>query len=155
MPGAFLWVVCAALAACATPPPKPVSVKVTLTASADVNPDAQNRPSPIVVRIYQLKDDGAFKDADFFALYDKEAATLAAALVSRMEFELTPGQTLTTDYPVSPDTKFIGVAAAYRDIYNAQWHAQAGSAEKGVTGLIKDDKLKILIGRASVSLPAK
>jgi type VI secretion system protein VasD len=155
MPGAFLWVLCAALAACAAAPPKPVAVKLTLTASADVNPDAQNRASPIVVRIYQLKDDAAFKDAEFFALYDKETATLAAALVSRMEFELTPGQTLTTDYPVSPDTRYIGVAAAYRDIYNAQWRAEAGSAEKGVAALTKDGKLKVTIARASVGIPAK
>jgi len=84
MPTVFLLAGCAALMACSTPPPKPqpVNLKLNITASADVNPDAQNRPSPVVIRIYQLKDDAAFKGADFFALYDKEEATLAAALVS-------------------------------------------------------------------------
>ena len=80
MPIAFLLVTYGALVGCSSPPPKPpqpVNVKLTLVASPDVNPDGQNRPSPIVVRIYQLKDDTGFKDADYFALYDKEAATLA------------------------------------------------------------------------------
>ena len=157
MPIAFLLVTYAALAGCSSPPPKPpqpVNVKLTLAASPDVNPDAQNRPSPIVVRIYQLKDDAGFKDADYFALYDKEAATLAAALVSRAEFELAPGEKRTADYLVSPDTRYIGVAAAYRDIRNAQWRAQSGTPEKGIADLIKKNQIQIALERARVSFGA-
>jgi type VI secretion system protein VasD len=151
---AFLLVVFGMLAACSSPPPKPpqpVNMKLTLAASPDVNPDGQNRPSPVVVRIYQLKDDAAFKDADYFALYDKEAATLAAALISRAEFELAPGEKRTSTYIVSPDTRYIGVAAAYRDIRNAQWRAESGSAEKGIADLIKKSQIQIAVDRASVS----
>ena len=153
MPTVFLLAGCAALMACSTPPPKPqpVNLKLNITASADVNPDAQNRPSPVVIRIYQLKDDAAFKGADFFALYDKEEATLAAALVSRVEFELAPGEKKTVDYSVSPDTRFIGVVAAYRDIRNAQWRAESGTVEKGVADLLKKNKIAIAVNRASVS----
>lgn len=156
MPIAFLLVACAALAACASapPPPKPVNVKLSVAASADVNPDAQNRPSPIVVRIYQLKDDAAFSGADYFALYDKEQATLAAALVSRVEFELAPGERHAAEFSLSPDTRFIGVAAAYRDIRNAAWRAQAGSAEKGVADIIKNNTIAIAVDRARVSFAA-
>jgi|HubBroStandDraft_1064217.scaffolds.fasta_scaffold164280_2 type VI secretion system protein VasD len=153
MPIVFLWAGCAALIACSTPPPKPqpVNLKLNLTASADVNPDAQNRPSPVVIRIYQLKDDAGFKGADFFVLYDKEEATLAAALVSRVEFELAPGEKKIVDYSVSPDTRFIGVAAAYRDIRNAQWRAESGTVEKGVADLLKKNKIAIAVNRARVS----
>lgn len=157
MPIAFLLVIHGALVGCSSPPPKPpqpVNVKLTLAASPDVNPDGQNRPSPIVVRIYQLKDDTGFKDADYFALYDKEAATLAAALVSRVEFELAPGEKRTADYAVSPDTRFIGVAAAYRDIRNAQWRAQSGTTEKGIADLIKKNQIQIAVDRARVSFGA-
>lgn len=154
---AFLLAAYGALVGCSSPPPKPpqpVNVKLTLAASPDVNPDGQNRPSPIVVRIYQLKDDTAFKDADYFALYDKEAATLAAALVSRVEFELAPGEKRTVDYAVSPDTRYIGVAAAYRDIRNAQWRAQNGTTEKGIADLIKKNQIQIGVERARVGFGA-
>jgi len=153
MPIVFLLTGCAALVACSSPPPKPqpVNLKLNITASADVNPDAQNRPSPVVIRIYQLKDDAGFKGADFFALYDKEEATLAAALVSRVEFELAPGEKKTVDYSVSPDTRFVGVAAAYRDIRNAQWRAESGTVEKGVADLLKKNRIAIAVNRASVS----
>jgi type VI secretion system protein VasD len=147
---------CAALAACGSAPPKPqpVKLKLTVTVSPDVNPDAQNRPSPIVVRIYQLKEDTAFKGADYFALYDKEQATLAATLVSREELELAPAERNTADYAVSPDTRFIGVAAAYRDIRNAEWRAQIGSAEKGLADAIKKGQIAIAVDRARVSFAA-
>src|SRR5271155_5434729 len=88
IPIALLMISCATLTACKSAPPKPPKpqvVKLIVSASTDVNPDALGRPSPVVVRIYQLKDDAAFKDADFFALYDKEQPTLAASLISREE----------------------------------------------------------------------
>ena len=51
-------------------------VPMMLSAASDVNPDATGRPSPIVVRVYQLRADAAFAAADFFALFDEEQQTL-------------------------------------------------------------------------------
>jgi type VI secretion system protein VasD len=127
---------------------------MNIAVSADVNPDTQNRPSPIVLRVYQLKDDAAFKDADFFALYDKEQATLAAALVSREEFELAPGEHRSVDYKLSPDAHFVAVAAAYRDIRNAGWRAEIGPSSKG-TVVVKKNKIGIAVERARVSFAAQ
>src|SRR5262245_62038716 len=57
---AFLTVLVLVMAGCLSNPPKPSNVKLTLRAAADVNPDGNGRPSPVVVRIYQLKTDTAF-----------------------------------------------------------------------------------------------
>ncbi len=70
--------VLALLAACAGGPPKPAVAKAQLVVASDVNPDAEGRASPVVVRVYQLKEEGAFNSADFFALFDKEQETLGA-----------------------------------------------------------------------------
>ena len=155
LPIVLLTASCLALTACKSAPPKPHVVKLTVAASADANPDAQNRPSPIVVRVYQLKDDAAFKDADFFALYDKEQATLAASLVSREEFEVAPGSQKTLDYQLSLDAKFVGVAAGYRNIRDAAWRAEIGTQDKGLAGLAKKKKLNVSAGRASVTVSAE
>jgi len=155
-PIALLLAACAALASCASAPPKPqpITAKLSIIVSADVNPDAQNRPSPIVIRLYQLKDDAAFKDADFFALYDKEEATLAAALVSRVEFELAPGERRNVDFTMSLDARFIGVTAAYRDIRGAAWRVLSGAADKGAIDVIKDNKMTLSVERARVHFGA-
>ena len=70
----------------------PTSIDAQILASFEINPDANGRPSPLVVRIYELKSISAFNDADFFKLYDEEVATLGGDLLSREEFELTPGE---------------------------------------------------------------
>jgi type VI secretion system protein VasD len=127
------------------PPPPPVILTISLATSADVNPDSQNRPSPVVVRLYQLKDDAAFKDADIYALFDKEQATLGAGLASREEYELAPSEHRSLTIKPPPEVRFIGVVAAYRDIRNAQWRAQLGVPDKSKT-------ITITVARTSVSL---
>jgi type VI secretion system protein VasD len=155
LPIALLLASSLTLTACKSGPPKPQVLKLSVAVSADANPDGQNRPSPIVIRIYQLKDDGAFKDADFFALYDKEQATLAASLISRQEFEVAPGAQKVADYQVSPDARFVGVAAGYRNIRDAVWRAEIGSQDKGLAGIAKKKKLNVSAGRASVTVSAE
>ena len=114
----------ATLAACAGPaPPKPTIVAATLQASANVNPDARKRASPVVVRLYELKSSAAFDAADFLSLYERDQATLAAEMGSREEFTLRPGDSKPWEKTVAPDVRFIGVIAAFRDIDRARWKA--------------------------------
>jgi len=87
----------------------------------NVNPDRAGRPSPIVVRIYELKSVAAFNGADFFALFDNEGAALSGELVGREEFQLQPGETRQYRRQLQPDTKFIGVVGAFRDLEQSRW----------------------------------
>jgi type VI secretion system protein VasD len=103
------------------PPPKPARTRLTLAATADSNPDASGRPSPVVVRVYQLKTDAAFTAAEFFALFDDDMKVLGPALIGRNEYVLAPSERRTMELDVSADAQFVGVIAAYRDVRNAQW----------------------------------
>ena len=110
-----------ALAGCKSKPPKPappppVILTLNLAASADVNPDAQGRPSPVVVRVYQLKD--------------------GAALAARQEFELAPSEQRSVTLKPPPEVRFIGVVVAYRDIRNARWRAQLVVPERSKAVLV-------------------
>src|ERR1700730_16233727 len=99
----------ALLGGCASKPPKPAPTHAELIVSADVNPDASGRASPVVVRVYQLRNDGEFNSAAFFGVYEKEKETLGASLVSREEYVLAPGENRKLDLPLNGDTRFIGV----------------------------------------------
>ena len=122
----------AALAACSSPPPiplpppppKPTIVAAVLEASANVNPDARKRASPIVIRIYELKSSASFDAADFLSLYERDQATLAAEMGSREEFVLRPGESKPWEKIAGEDVRFIGVIAAFRDIESARWKAK-------------------------------
>ena len=110
-------------ASCSSPPPKPVvtAVSINLVASADANPDARGRASPLTVRVYVLKAPGPFEGADFFSLYDKDQATLGAEMVKREELLLKPGESRKLEFTLEPDAKNIAVLAAYRDLERARW----------------------------------
>lgn len=150
--GLLTAIACFAMSACAGGPPKPAKARLSIAANADINPDAEGRPSPVVVRVYQLKDDAAFGSADFFAIFDKEEATLAGSLVGREEFVMSPGDARTVEFPVSREAKFVGIAAAFRDIRNAEWRVLQPAPRKGLADVVKKDALTIVVEQSRVTL---
>jgi type VI secretion system protein VasD len=93
----------------------------TIKATPTTNPDLTGRPSPVVVRTYELRALGAFNGADFFSLFERESETLASDLVGREEYDLRPGETRPYKRQLQPDTKFFGVVVAFRDLENSRW----------------------------------
>lgn len=145
----------AVLTACASKPPKPVKTHTDVIVSTDVNPDASGRASPIVVRVFQLRNDGEFVAADFFPLYDKEKEILGASFISREEYVLAPGEKRTLDVPINADARFIGVIAAYRDIRSSHWRAISRPPEKKLTDLIGKHGVTLSVGKDAVTLAVK
>lgn len=109
----------------APPPPKPTIITTTIDATAGVNPDAKGRASPIVVRLFELKSISAFNSADFFSLWDRERDTLSAEMTGRDEFQLHPGEQKKLERTLQPDTRYVGVIAAFRDLERANWRSTA------------------------------
>lgn len=126
------------------PPPKPAAAALTIAASADTNPDATGRPSPVVVRVYQLKGDAAFTGAEFFPLFDDDQKVLGAELISRDEYVLAPSEKRIIEVAVSDDARFVGAIAAFRDIRNAEWRVLVPAARNGM--------LTVAVERARVVL---
>lgn len=154
--GWFSWVLLltAALAAagCGSAPAKPVAAKAKISAAADVNPNSEGRASPIHVRIFQLKEDGAFMGADFWALVDKEQETLGPSLVQRLEYDLSPGESKEFDLKIAPEARVLGVMAEYNDYRNAQWRVVAQAPNKSLLDLVKKDRVTFSIDRDKASI---
>jgi len=96
-------------------------LNLKLTASDQVNPDLNGRPSPIVVRLIELKHPVAFENADFFSLYERAKESLSPDLVASKELELRPGETAEFKLSVESGSRYVGVLAAYRDLRETQW----------------------------------
>lgn len=128
-----LWAAAASLSGCGMfakkppppppppPPPKPGTLSIQIGAADNINPDMQRRPSPVMVRIYELKASAPFESADFLSLFERDQATLGADLVARQEIAFRPGETKIIDKPLAADTKFIGVMVAFRELERARW----------------------------------
>ena len=96
-------------------------VNLKLTASDQLNPDLNGRPSPIVVRLFELKHPVTFENADFFSLYERAKESLAPDLMASEELELRPGETVELKLSVEEGSRYVGILAAYRDLPETKW----------------------------------
>ena len=137
--------IAAALAGCASAP-KPTQVTGgSIEGTAQLNPSINKRPSPLVLRVYELKNATAFNSADFVALYERDKAELAADIVSREEIILQPGETRpVAAKTLAPEVKFIAVMGAFRELERAQW--------RSVASVIPGQKQRIVIHADSLAI---
>ena len=126
IPGwACLTTVLASCAAPPPPPPPPTVINVTITASPDVNPGPDGRGAPVTLRLYQLASASGFGNAEFFPLFNADAATLGNDIVKRDDVILAPSQTVKKTLMPRDDVKSLGVFAGYRNFQQATWRASA------------------------------
>ncbi|MDP5240067.1 type VI secretion system lipoprotein TssJ [Uliginosibacterium sp. 31-16] len=112
-----------ALGACSFMKPDPTIARITVAADSRLNLDSRNRATPVVVRVYILKNLAAFGSADFFSLYEKDQQTLADAVVWREEMTIQPGEIRRLDPRDPGEGKFVAVLAAFRNIDKANWRS--------------------------------
>jgi type VI secretion system protein VasD len=142
------------LLGCGSDPEKPeppqTLIDAQITASCQANPDINGRPSPIVVRLYELKSLGKFEEADFYKLFEDYASALSSDLLASEQFNLHPGETKIIQHGVSPETHFFAVTAAYRDLGHAVWRHSI-PLEAG-----KTTKFKVMLDQLGIdiSIPA-
>jgi type VI secretion system protein VasD len=98
-----------------------IPYQIELLADANVNPDLKNRPSPIVVRIFELRGDSSFEESSFFSLKDNSEQTLGHDLISSDRIVIRPGDKQQINRSGSPDARSIGIIAEYRDLESNHW----------------------------------
>jgi type VI secretion system protein VasD len=105
--------------------PTPVTMRatVTLAATAGSNPNEEGRPSPIVVRLYQLRAAGAFNDADFAMLNKTDQSVLGQDLIRRDEYTLIPGGRRQMEIDMPEQAATLCAVAAFQRIETAVWRA--------------------------------
>jgi len=131
--------------ACTIVKPIPDQFSILINTASDLNPDNEGRPSPLVIRIYELNDDKMFKDKDFFDLYDNDSDVLEKTLLKKQEMELNPNESRKLDLILDEKTTHIAFLAAYRDIDNATWRESIQIKSKKSTGLLVQEKRSIVV----------
>ncbi len=132
----------------AVQPPKapPTTVQLNMVVSEQANPDLNGRPSPIVIRIYELKSLGKFEEGDFYKLFENYDAHLGPELIESEQFHLKPGDVNIIKRTLSAETRYIAVSAAFRDINHAIWKGTIQLTDEKTTDLlIFIEKLNISI----------
>lgn len=148
------------LAGCAMPERRdlPVPVKLSIAASERLNPTEHGRPSPVVVRVFELSASGRFQREDFFTLLGDLAAARNDEVVDVFEYVMMPGEVRVLRRRASLDTRFIGVVAGFRDVHEGVWRSvvavpaphRAGRLWSSETS--PERQFRIMVGERAVSI---
>jgi type VI secretion system protein VasD len=98
-------------------------LKINFVVDGDINPNDKKRPSPIFIRLYELKSPTVFNKTDFIDLYERDKEILAGDYINKQTLKpLSPGVGRT-------DTLVLKNGASYVALY-AEFSQYRGSAYK-------------------------
>ena len=123
-------------------------VDLRIVATGEVNPDDNGRPSPVVVKVVELASPGVFESAEFFALYQDQEQTLGADLLATEEYELKPGDVQDFKFALKPESGYVGVLAAYRQLDQVNWRLVLP------LNLKQKNQITLLLNRRGIELAA-
>lgn len=116
----FFLLMAVGLGACSSTP-DPTYIDLTITANADLNPDLAARPSPLVLKLVEMKAHTAFSNADYFKLSNNIKTALGPDYISDENMPVRPGEIKKLKLKLHEHGKYIGVIAGYREIDKAKW----------------------------------
>lgn len=96
-------------------------VRLNFQVWPSINPDEAGRPSPLVIRVFELKDARQFQTEDFIGLFQESKERLGGDLVAERRLrELAPGLDREEVLTVDPSVRYIGLLAEFVQYENAQ-----------------------------------
>lgn len=103
----------------------PREITLTLSVAERVNPTAEGKPSPIMVRLFELADNAQFSSADYFALIGQGGVPLGKEMLTTEEYVLMPGEAKVMRKRLMPTSRYLGVVAGYSRLNGRVWRAIA------------------------------
>lgn len=95
---------------------------ISFFVEADVNPDDNKIPSPLIIRMYELKSPKIFKKANFIDIYEKDEEVLGADLVAKQTLKhIQPGENGKVSFVLSEETAYVGLFAEFLKYKDAKY----------------------------------
>ena len=95
---------------------------LTFKVDADINPDDSNTPSPLFIRMYELKSKKMFSKTDFIDLYERDKKMLGADMIAKQKLRrIKPGEDREEHFVLDKKTRFIGLYAEFLQYRNSSF----------------------------------
>ncbi|OUR74327.1 type VI secretion system-associated lipoprotein [Marinomonas sp. 42_23_T18] len=108
----------------------PYKVVFNIETLDDINTYGDQQARPLVIRIYQLSENGVFDNTEFLDLYSKDRESLAKTLIDVTSLPpMLPGKTQTMTLDVQQESRYIAVLGEFADYSNAEVKAYVALAE--------------------------
>jgi type VI secretion system protein VasD len=127
--GRLATLVASALVGCASTvvPPKapekcpPQTLSLSFLASSRLNPTPDGQSRPLVVRVYELKEDARLLNASFEQVWQDDKATLADDVVKVQEVQVYPAQRVDLKVDRTEPVNHIAAVALFREPKSRGW----------------------------------
>ena len=97
-------------------------LEIKFKVDSDVNPDDDRKPSPLFIRMYQLKSTKMFNRANFIDLYEKDKEVLGADMISKQVLRrVKPGESRVENFVLNKETHYIGLYAEFLQFKKASY----------------------------------
>ena len=97
------------------------NITLSVIASDTINPSPEGSARPVVLRVYQLKDEIAFVNATYEDVWRKDQQELGASLVVRGETYAYPNTRTEIAFQRNPEADSLVIAALFRDYQGKSW----------------------------------
>lgn len=85
-------------------------LEIQFIVDADINPDELGKPSPLFVRMYELKSKKMIKKADFISIYERDKEVLGADMINVHKLKrLKPGESRNEHFVLDPATQYVAL----------------------------------------------
>lgn len=97
-------------------------LRVDFVVDPDINPDEVGKPSPLFVRMYELKTPKMMKQADFIGIYEKDKEVLGEDFVAVHKLRrFKPGESRKEHYVLDKNTRYVAFFAELLKFKDAKY----------------------------------
>jgi len=123
-------------------------LNIEFTVSSSVNPDSDERSSPVVLNLLYLKDNRQFEQEDFIALLESPEDRLGKDLIEKIRLkEFIPSEEREVAYVLPEGVNYVGVIAEfiqYQDAIGKLILPIEGHASNKYTVSVDKDSISIV-----------
>ncbi|KFA59586.1 type VI secretion system-associated lipoprotein [Gilliamella sp. Choc4-2] len=111
------------------------TLHLDLIARSELNMGDDGRSSPVVIRIYQLKNNNKFNSATYQDLVTQDSDVLGDSLLESKEVVLKPDTAISIDTPLNKKANAVGVIALFKEpnLKNNTWRLVLKRGDLNIT----------------------
>lgn len=123
------------------------SVKLKVISDKQLNLSDQKESLPVVLRVYELNDDGVFNQSHFESVWKQDREALADAWVSTHEYVVYPDAVERYVFKKNPQSRYLGFVGTFRTPEGSDWRkivkVPVGSFSRSVRITLQGSRLNV------------
>jgi len=99
-------------------------LELNVVAKDDINPDDSDRASPLVIRLYELKDNKKFEGMEFYDIYLNDKKILGKNLIDKHALKhFVPDTKRKKQFVLNKKTKYVALFAEFSKYKDSEFRA--------------------------------